>query len=584
MNPIDKVLKSIVTHLRGRSFLYPKGQSFHFLSANYKRTLVAIRGFYLMSFVVALSNLVWWWPQLQQGSFQFPLWPFFGMQGLMLAKLVTVICFFWVLGSALALYRPEKILFRIVHALGIFYFIALVNSDGLFSHSRHGLMWVSLIFVFIPFRSMERPQRADKYKLIQGFWFAQFFICTFYLMTGLWKIISIGECLVIDEVVCELGPKILTNIAAQEMFEYQNFVPWGKLFFDYPWLGFLSYLGTMWIHIASMHYAFRLDQHLIFGALRVIFHLGTFLFFGVMFNGMTACVAILFLASPFTHSNLLDSTKVFLRTPLIGDFFALFRKEKWYHFSEKVSESVSSVLLLRSVYAIICYQFCRDALWGWRDLYKDVEEFRSFIFLFSSFCQKWIGIIDIVLLSTIFSSLLAALFPRKLLFRALVAISAICFLSFYHFQLRGAVSSLGYIGVLLLLVFYPVRPTRWFYVWKRIFISILVLSICGYNYLVWKIWLTASDYTFANSFVINLVIEKYPYLFFFLLQAFYIASLLLIVKDCINGRGARASLLAALIFASFLLIWKLSGAEFFLPLLLIVFYLDDLKTSKALGR
>ncbi len=583
MNPIDRLIKSTVKYLRGRSFIYPQGQTFKFLAANYVRTVVAIRGFYLISFVVAISNIISWWPQLQASTYQFPLWVFFSIKSELIKKLVSLICILWVLGSALAFYKPEKFVNRLLQASGIFYFVALINSDGLFSHSRHGLMWVSLIFLFIPFQAFKKPSRFNKFKLIQGFWAAQFLICTFYLTTGLWKIVSIGECLVYDQIVCELGPKILTNIAAQEMFEYQNFTPWGTLFFDYPWIGFFSYLGTMWIHLASMHFAFRLDQHSSFGALRVIFHLGTFVFFGVIFNGMTACVALLFLASPFSYSKLLDVREVFYRTPLVGDFFSLFSKRGIRAVSSKIFEPLSHLYLLRVVYSIICYQFCRDTSWGWRNIYEKLEISGAFDFMLMKLGPNWAWVIDTVMFSTIASSLVAALFPRSLFFRAMVVMSTVLFLSFFNFHLRGLFPSIAYLGVMIALIFTPTLSSSRLKGWGTALLSINVVAILTLNYSVWRFWSRSGSQEFSNSYIINLLIKEWPLLFFVLFQIALFGLLGLLIKDFWWEKYKRTTLFISLIFLALHICWKVSGTEFLLPLLIMIFYLDSSKPNKALN-
>ncbi|MBY0384022.1 hypothetical protein K2X05_02595 [bacterium] len=226
----------------------------------------------------------------------------------------------WILFSLLSFLYAEQRFFRILHSLAIFFIVALINSDGHFAHNNHGFMWISFVFSVVNLDATSHgKKRLFKHQVIMGVWFSQIMVCTFYTMSGYWKIASIVHCATNTDLDCQLDQWILTNISAREAIFYSQFSPWRDAFFKYPWLSFLSYLGTIWIHVVSFYFAFRLDLHKIFGFLRLIFHLGTFLFFGVNFSAMAAPVALIFLFSPFSRQQkIIDSLFIFLQLPPLG--------------------------------------------------------------------------------------------------------------------------------------------------------------------------------------------------------------------------------------------------------------------------
>ena len=298
----QRLVNSSVSYFRGKKFFFEPKTLFSRMTRNYHQTRMALRLFYVFSLFSSVNSYSWMLRQYSDSQFLKPLWVFGPASSDFIAALVKPVLLIWITGSLLSFLNPDKGFFRFLQASGLFFIVALVNSDGHFGHNMHGFLWISLAFLLLPsIASKDKPwfSRIYKYRYIQIFWFSQFIICTFYLMTGYWKVSEIIRCAINPHLICQLDKYILTNISAREALSYYEFAPFRSLFFKYPWIAFWSYMGTIWIHLVSLHFVFRLHLHRVFGFFRLIFHVGTFLFFGVGFGDMAFPVAVIFIFSPF---------------------------------------------------------------------------------------------------------------------------------------------------------------------------------------------------------------------------------------------------------------------------------------------
>ena len=73
--------------------------------------------------------------------------------------------------------------------------------------------------------------------------------------------------------------------------------------------------------------SFRLDLHRFFGGLRIIFHLGTHVLFGVWFTPFLAAVGALFCLSPFNFDKNLNLREIILRLPPIDIIWGFIKKK-----------------------------------------------------------------------------------------------------------------------------------------------------------------------------------------------------------------------------------------------------------------
>lgn len=294
-------LRKISHRLRGQKFFFE--QTFNDHTRNFQRTFQIVTLYYMLSVVFGISEMDWGWTSLLNSQLVDVLWPFKPFGSLIKPVLVPFGFLGWIFGAFICVYRQDLRWARILHAAGVFVVVGLRNSDGHFGHSFHAYMWIAMVFAFLPnIRSLHPTiSRKKKHHYIQAFWTAQFIICVFYFMTGMWKLRDIAFCAISPDLQCELSASILTNLAAQELVQYRKFAPMSWVLFDYPWLGFVSYLWTLWIHIYSIHFAFRPNLHVFFGSLRIVFHLGTMALFGINFSPFSLAAIFLYALSPFSR-------------------------------------------------------------------------------------------------------------------------------------------------------------------------------------------------------------------------------------------------------------------------------------------
>ena len=302
MNLVNSYLKTIIRSLRGQRFFYLDEDLFAAHSTNFRKSIVLLRAFYGYSFIIAVSSYHNFMSLYGNKVFYRPLWVFGPLQPEQLQYLVPTILWMWIFSSLFLVFFFEIQLVRLLQAIAVFFMVAIINSDGHFSNNHHGFLWMSMLFCLLPLSGhapSSHSQGIHRHKTLLSVWFVQLMVCTFYAMSGFWKVTSILRCAFDSNLQCQLDQWILTNISAREAIFYHQFAPWRDAFYKYPWFSFVSYMATIWIHLVSFYFAFRLNLHRTFGFLRLIFHLGTFLFFGVNFSAMAAPVALVFFLSPF---------------------------------------------------------------------------------------------------------------------------------------------------------------------------------------------------------------------------------------------------------------------------------------------
>jgi len=288
--------RPVIKHLRGGKSFYE--QPFRGHTAAFNRTQGAVRVFFIVSVLYAAYVGDWGWRNLQGSQFSEVLWPFVFLRPWLYSVMIPFTFAAWIIGGLLAAVFIDSRAARIFHALGVFCFVGLNNSDGHFGHNYFALMWISMILAFLPKTGPGQSDRETRHRYMLVFWAAQFVVCVFYFMTGAWKVRGVLECS-IQGLECELSERILTNIGAQELVQFRKFAPTSWLLFEYPWIAFGSYICVIWLHLISLYVAFRPRLHVAYGALRIVFHLGTLALFGVDFSPMVAAVTCVFLLSPF---------------------------------------------------------------------------------------------------------------------------------------------------------------------------------------------------------------------------------------------------------------------------------------------
>ena len=442
--------KFLMKFLRGRDFFYSKDRLFLSLTENYSQALLATRGLYVLSFIFFSLEIGWMPGYLSNPIYSEPLWPLLPFTESLLQVLAWPFYLSALVGSLVCIFYPENRWFRGFHATAVFVVVAMTNSDGHFAHNTYAMMWIFLFLIFLPHSSTSTGLRNRSYKFtwLTAFWMAQLGICFFYLLTGIWKLEGIAHCALGADMSCQLDHKILMNLSGKEAALYFQFAPFRDILFENPWFSFLSYMGTIWIHLVSLYFAFRWDTHRLFGFLRLVFHLGTFLFFGVDFGVFAIFVSLLFLMSPFDRvKNPLQSLKALFTVP---PFHLIGKMLSWDVSSLKsgameVSRATTSFLLLFSSIFVVIPLFVASR--DWEHLAEKSIIGDSEISLLSPAMSFWLGM-----------AFLFALFPQYLTFRVLLIASTA-----FGLFVMGLFSE-SMLGVTLSLLFlsgFLLSPARW---------------------------------------------------------------------------------------------------------------------------
>ena len=296
---MSKILRAIRRHFRGRRFFFGP-QVFHAQSHIFSRARLSVQFYYLTLFAVAVDVTSYNRHQLQHSTFSNPLWPL-RILGWPDAKPWLIdLTFVMLLGGALgAIVFSGWRVFRVAAFMGLFYLLALQNSDGLFSNHMHMALFPTFLLIFLP-NAVPGADRSRRQAYLSWFWFAQFAICFAYGMAGYFKVLEIFRCIAVRGLdQCEVGSAIMTSMAAKELLQFGRPTFAGDLLYQFPLIGGLSYLFIIWFHLVSPYFAFRFDLHRLFLALRIIFHFGTLILFGIGFSYTILAVVGMFAFSPF---------------------------------------------------------------------------------------------------------------------------------------------------------------------------------------------------------------------------------------------------------------------------------------------
>ncbi len=481
--PCAKFRRRLFQWLRGKTIQSTaplKAQTEAFL-----RTQLSVRIFYATSLFLALEMSSWVWRQYSAADYTRPLWPLFGLNPGQHPGLLLFVLAIWTMGTFLATVQPRWALARGANALGIFYVVTIINSDVNFSHNVFALMFVSLIFAFFPNSNTETllRRRAERQYYVLVFWAAQFVVCTFYFLTGIWKVRSLVACAVLPNMNCELSHKVLTNIAAQELILYNKFAPLHQILFTLPWIGFFAYAGTIWLHAVSLFFPFRPKTHVLFGTLRVIFHLGTLLLFGVDFSLMTLPVLLIFLFSPFqTYDRPVLVEMIDL--PPFG-FMA-----RWFGYRDLQSPSRDCLICidtLRVSYGLLSLFACMRAGWAWKIMADATTD-------------KWL--VHASFVTFLFGTIFAALRPQQLILRLVAFVGCALVMFVANGPLQFEVAPVLVIFSLALVIL-PVLKNDIFessFAWLRIALAAYVTFYIGHKFF---------QLNFANSPLWTILVSSF---------------------------------------------------------------------------
>jgi len=287
------------------------------------RNVVAI--YYIASVIVVVNLMMQINPTVANVTAWDFLWPLYWVDpanAVLTLKVLGALCF----GASLIAclwhrVRAVRILFSVLFLMAC----TVPNSFSGINHPYHAWFWVSFLLIFLPSGSggePENPSRRHMMAFATSVFTVQMTLFLFYSMSGVWKVFYGIRAVVkgqdgafsLGGLAYNLADRVLQTNTSPLLVDFviENYL--------LAWIGFL---GVMYVQATALIAAFRPRLHVLWGALIVLFHLGTWLLMEIIFNFHVLLLAIFFLYSPFRPArfNLRDTLA---DVPFLGTLFPSF--------------------------------------------------------------------------------------------------------------------------------------------------------------------------------------------------------------------------------------------------------------------
>ncbi len=244
-----------------------------------------------------------------------PLWPMVVFQGVSSVYLALYFKISLLLSFVLLCFKNNNLFLKVFAFLNFFLFVAFTNSFGKINHG----LYLPLMFLFCNMFMPNSKKPHYKEKTILMFVSMQFFLLLTYSLTGFWKLFwGIVEC--VNGQVSLFSPLSLRNII---ILQNQLIEPTlvGAWLIDNYFIGWILYLGAVYIEIFSIVVLFRANLHKIWGALLLLLHAGIALALDVSMYGAIMCIGLLLIMSPFNVGS--SSKDTFLSLPVVKTLYRI---------------------------------------------------------------------------------------------------------------------------------------------------------------------------------------------------------------------------------------------------------------------
>ncbi|SDU23225.1 hypothetical protein SAMN05444156_2751 [Verrucomicrobium sp. GAS474] len=283
---------------------------------------VLVRCFYA-GLVYLAASLIPGWEGIVGRVPVAPLWPVAWLHS---GEGITAILSLYLFGAIAALAFPEQRWARAAAFVGVLEYVAYGNSFGKIGHSMHGWVLVSLIFVLLPRGGFTERNRAVRQQFLHVVWLATFLLLYIYFMSGMSKV---GGCLwqLWNGETSVLNPYSLSNQIADRLNQTQTSNAVAVWLIDHHWVGWILYLGVIYLQIAALWAAFRPELLRPVGLAMILFHVGTYFIFTIVFLPMVLLAGLLLLVSPWAGAGSTDLGRTcWGRLPGVGVTRFLFRR------------------------------------------------------------------------------------------------------------------------------------------------------------------------------------------------------------------------------------------------------------------
>ena len=238
-----------------------------------------------------------------------PLWPMVLLKQVSPLSIVLCCQISLIIGFILLTFFFNNKFLKVFVFIVFFLYLAFLNSFGKINHQFHLVLMILFCFMLIP--SQKKAHYKEKTILI--FASAQFFLMVAYSLTGFWKVFW-GVIELFTKEVSLFSPLSFRNII---IMQYQITSPTviGKWFLEHYVIGYLFYLGVVFIELFAIYAFFKSNLHKLWGVFLIAMHLGIHFVLNVNMYPAIIAIGLLLIMSPFQKMTTIKET--ILALPII---------------------------------------------------------------------------------------------------------------------------------------------------------------------------------------------------------------------------------------------------------------------------
>jgi hypothetical protein len=277
----------------------PDGAGYLSRTDRYVAARTLVQAYYAVLFFVAVGSL-YDWPRYLGTTELIPRWPVFWLGYVDLETGISLILWFYLLGSVCGLALSRYRWARVVVFLSLLEFLAFKFSFGSINHGDHLGVLLSFVVIFLPvgWGDSPPPGRGTRAATLLSFSAAQAMIMLTYSMSGLWKLVAVVSQTIQGE-VSALAPTALARHVAEKLLSSDTTSLLGPWIIDHYWIGWPLMIGTLYLEFFALWAVARPSLHRLFGLGLIFLHLATHLTLNVSFVQNTLWLALFFVFSPF---------------------------------------------------------------------------------------------------------------------------------------------------------------------------------------------------------------------------------------------------------------------------------------------
>lgn len=252
-----------------------------------------------------------------------PLWPLFWLQWLPLSyEELTVLLRGGFLIAALAgMFMHRYFLSRFLICIMLWQAHALDSSFGQINHSWYLIVYATFLFLFLP---KETQTKEERRKYLLTIWATQALVMLAYTMAGAAKIVGSFNQFLAGQ-LHGFAPDAFAYQIAAWLPKLQEKALLGPFIVEHPLLGWPFYVGLQLLQFFALWTMIRPSLQRVWAFLLLLFHVGTYLTMGIVFNPLPVLLILLFFHSPFTPKNV-TLRHIILDLPVIGPLLEMLWK------------------------------------------------------------------------------------------------------------------------------------------------------------------------------------------------------------------------------------------------------------------